>query len=195
MLRRGSWDIPCAGHFPWHRRLTWTAQRDGDGPRCFAISSTRRSPARPLANPVIAKPLQNSLLGWLLQAIDHPYREALDGSVRSWGPRTVRRGVDTIEALPQWPLTTAGLAADAGMNVRVLQQCWRRHRDVTPMSYLRGVRLACAHRDLEEHAPGETTVSATAFNWGLARPARFTTRYTRRYGLPPHQTLRGAAYA
>ena len=83
-----------------------------------------------------------------------------------------RRGVDTIEAFPQWPLTTAGLAADAGINVRVLQQCWRRHRDVTPMSYLRGVRLACAHRDLEEHAPGETTVSATAFNWGLARPAR-----------------------
>jgi transcriptional regulator GlxA family with amidase domain len=81
------------------------------------------------------------------------------------------------------------------MNVRVLQQCWRRHRDVTPMGYLRGVRLACAHRDLEERAPGETTVSATAFNWGFARPARFTTRYTRRYGLPPHQTLRGPAYA
>ncbi|HET9117655.1 MAG TPA: AraC family transcriptional regulator [Pseudonocardiaceae bacterium] len=152
-------------------------------------------PGGPLANPVIAEPLQNSLLGWLLQAIDHPYREALDGSVRSWGPRTVRHRVDTIEAFPQRPLTTAGLAADAGMNVRVLQQCWRRHRDVTPMGYLRGVRLACAHRDLEEHAPGDTTVSATAFNWGFARPARFTTRYTRRYGLPPHQTLRGAAYA
>ncbi len=152
-------------------------------------------PGGPLANPMIAEPLQDALLAWLLQAIDHPYREALDASVRSWGPRAVRRCVDTIEAFPQRPLTTAGLAADAGMNVRVLQQCWRRHHDMTPMGYLRGVRLACAHRDLQEHAPGETTVSATAFNWGFARPARFTTRYTRRYGLPPHQTLRGPAYA
>jgi hypothetical protein len=41
------------------------------------------------------------------------------------------------------------------MNVRVLQQCWRRHRDVTPMGYLRGVRIACAHRDLQERAPGD----------------------------------------
>ncbi|MBV9648848.1 MAG: AraC family transcriptional regulator [Pseudonocardiales bacterium] len=152
-------------------------------------------PGGPLANPMIAEPLQDALLAWLLQAIDHPYREALDASVRSWGPRAVRRGIDTIEAFPQRPLTTAGLAADAGMNVRVLQQCWRRYHDVTPMDYLRGVRLARAHRDLQEHAPGGTTVSATAFNWGFARPARFATRYTRRYGLPPHQTLRGPAYA
>ena len=148
-----------------------------------------------LANPVIAEPLHDALLGSLLQAIDHTYREALDSSVRSWGPRAVRRGIDTIQAFPQRALTTAGLAADAGMNVRVLQQCWYRHHDMTPMGYLHGVRLACAHRDLQEHAPGETMVSATALNWGFARPARFATRYTRRYGLSPHQTLRGPAYA
>ena len=152
-------------------------------------------PGEPLANPVIAEPLLDALLGWLLQAVDHPYREALDAPVRSWGPRTVRRGVDTIEAFPQRPLTMAALAADAGMTVRVLQACWRRHRDVHPMRYLGRVRLTQAHRDLQQHAPGETTVAATAVTWGFARPARFATSYTRRYGLPPHQTLRGPAYA
>ncbi|HET9257535.1 MAG TPA: AraC family ligand binding domain-containing protein [Pseudonocardiaceae bacterium] len=65
-------------------------------------------PDGPLANPVIAEPLQNSLLDWLLHAIDHPYREALDAFVRSWGLRTVRRCVDTIEAFPQRPLTQPG---------------------------------------------------------------------------------------
>jgi AraC-like DNA-binding protein len=152
-------------------------------------------PGGPLANPVIAEPLQDSLLGALLQAIDHSYREALDAPVPSWGPRTVRRGVDTIEAFPQRPLTTAGLAADAGVNVRVLQECWRRHRNAAPMGYLRGVRLTHAHRDLQDHAPGETTVTATTYKWGFARPARFTTSYTGRYDVPPHQTLRGPAYA
>lgn len=148
-----------------------------------------------LANPMIAEPLQDSLLDGLLRVIDHPYREALDAPVRSWGPHTVRRGVDTIEASPQHPFTKPALAADAGVNVRVLDQCWRRHRDIKPMSYLRRVRLTHAHRDLQEHAPGETTVTATAFKWGFAQPARFATSYTRRYGLPPGQTLRGPAYA
>ena len=107
----------------------------------------------------------------------------------------MRRGIDTIQAFPQRPWTMTGLAVDAGINVRVLQQCWRRHHDVTPMDYLRDVRLTHAHRDLPDHAPGETTVSATAFNWGFTQPTRFMARYTRRYALPPHQTLRGPAYA
>lgn len=148
-----------------------------------------------LTNPVIAEPLQDSLLDGLLRASDHPYREALDAPVRSWGPSTVRRSVDTIEAFPQRPFTMAGLAADAGVSVPVLAECWQRHRGVRPMRYLQEVRLTCAHHDLDEHAPGETTVAATAFRWGFARPARFTTSYAGRYGLPPGQTLRGPAYA
>jgi transcriptional regulator GlxA family with amidase domain len=48
----------------------------------------------------------------------------------------VRRGIDTIEAFPQRPFTTAALAADACMSVRVLEECWRRHRDLRPMRYL-----------------------------------------------------------
>ncbi len=108
-----------------------------------------------LANPVIAEPLLDSLLDGLLRAIDHPYREALNAPVQSWGPGTVRRGVDTIDAFPQRPLTMAALAADAGVNVRVLDECWRRHRDVQPMRYLRNIRLAHAHLELLEHAPGK----------------------------------------
>jgi AraC-like DNA-binding protein len=148
-----------------------------------------------LTNPVIAEPLQDSLLDGLLRTSDHPYREALDAPVRSWGPSTVRRGVDTIEAFPQRPFTMAGLAAEAGVSVPVLQECWQRHWGVRPMRYLQQVRLTCAHHDLDEHAPGETTVAATALRWGFARSARFTTRYAGRYGLPPAQTLRGPAYA
>ena len=152
-------------------------------------------PGGPLANPMIAEPLQDSLLDGLLRAIHHPYREALDAPVRSWGPHMVRRGVDAIDASPQRPYTMATLAADAGVNVQVLGESWRRHRDVQPMRYLRRVRLTRAHLELLEHAPGETTVAATAFKWGFAQPARFATSYTGRYGLPPAQTLRGPAYA
>jgi AraC-like DNA-binding protein len=113
------------------------------------------APGGLLTNPVIAEPLQEALLAGLLRAIDHQYREALEEPVRSWGPGTVRRSIDTIEAFPQRPLTTAALAADAGVSVRVLEECWRRHRGVRPIRYLYEVRVARAHVDLQEHARGD----------------------------------------
>ncbi|MHA6795477.1 AraC family transcriptional regulator [Pseudonocardia bannensis] len=152
-------------------------------------------PGGGLDNPTIAEPMQESLLASLLEAIDHPYREELEAPVRSWAPGPVRRTVDTIEAFPERPLTVADLARDAGLSVRALQESWLRHLGVRPGHYLRQVRLARAHLDLQDHAPGETTVVTTAYRWGFADPVRFVGAYGTRYGLPPSQTLRGPAYA
>jgi AraC-like DNA-binding protein len=148
-----------------------------------------------LANQTIAAPLLQSLLDAVLAAVAHPYRDALDASVRSWAPHAVRRWVDTIEAFPERPLTTAVLATDAGTSVRALEASWHRHLDSSPGDSLRGVRLGRAHGELAEHSPDEVTAGAIGYRWGYARTARFGADYTRRYGLPPEQTLRGPAYA
>ena len=145
-----------------------------------------------LGNPMIAEPLQDSLLDGFGPSTTRT--GSLDAPVPSWGPRTVRRGVDVIEASPQQPFTMAALAADADVSVRAFEECWSRHRAPAPCLSAR-VRLARAPLDLEEHAPGETTVAATALRWGFARSAQFATGYARRYGLPPGQTRRGPAYA
>ncbi|MGH4023437.1 MAG: hypothetical protein ACRDRV_02515, partial [Pseudonocardiaceae bacterium] len=55
-------------------------------------------------------------------------------------PSTVRRCVDTIQAFPQRPFTTAALAADTGVSVTVLEQCWQRHHSGRPLRYLQEVR-------------------------------------------------------
>jgi AraC-like DNA-binding protein len=55
--------------------------------------------------------------------------------------------------------------------------------------------LGRAHGELAEHSPDEVTAGAIGYRWGYARTARFGADYTRRYGLPPEQTLRGPAYA
>jgi AraC-like DNA-binding protein len=147
-----------------------------------------------LDRPIGAEPLQYRLMVQLLLAADHPERDALDGPVPTWGPRTVRRCVDLIEEHPEWPLTLADLAAGAGLSVRALEGCWLRHRDQPPGHDIGRVRLDRAHRDLESHRPGETTVDAVATYWGFGtRP--FVTAYTARYGRTPDATLRGPAFA
>lgn len=150
--------------------------------------------AAALANPVSADPLQDTLLIRLLLAADHAHRDALDDRVPTWGPRTVRRCVDYIEDRAELPLTLAGLAAYAGLSIRALEGCWRRHREARPGHDVGRVRLGRAHRDLESAQPEETTVSAVARSWGF-RPQAFLTAYGTRFGRSPGQTLRGPVFA
>lgn len=147
-----------------------------------------------LANPMSAEPLQDALLARLLLAIDHPDRDALDASVPSWGPRTVRSCVDYIEDHAEEPMTLASLADEAGLSVRALEGCWIRHRDVPPGQDVGRVRLGRAHHDLQFYRPGETTVAAVATSWGF-RPEPFVAAYGNRFGRPPAQTLRGPAFS
>lgn len=151
-------------------------------------------PTSALTNALSAEPLQDALLVGLLHLTDHPERDALDAPVRSWGPRAIRECLDLVEAHPELPLTSASLAARAGLSSLALQGCWRRHRDVLPRDDVERVRMTRAHRDLEAHRSGETTMAAVARSWGFS-PRTFPAAYAARFGRSPAQTLRGPAFA
>lgn len=110
----------------------------------------------------------------------------------SWtAPATVRRAMDYIDAHADQPITTAEIAAAAGIGSRALQLAFRRHQDLTPMGYLRRVRLHHAHRELQAADPSAgDTVAAIARRWGFGKPDRFAAAYRRLYGVPPSHTLR-----
>ncbi|MBC3191914.1 helix-turn-helix domain-containing protein [Pseudonocardia sp. C8] len=180
-------------------RLRTTISLDTDAGRALTEAIRRAVHARPdctssLSHPISAEPLQDRLLAGLLLATDHPDRDALDEPVPTWGPRAVGRCVDLVETHPERPLTLAGLAAFAGMSVRVLEGCWVRHRDHPPAHDIERVRLDRAHRDLESHRPGETTVDEVAASWGFV-PESFVEAYGARFGRGPAETLRGPAFA
>ncbi|HEY2224498.1 AraC family transcriptional regulator [Actinomycetospora sp.] len=160
-----------------------------------SVAAAAPGPASVLANPLSAEALQDALLVGLLHLTDHPERDALDAPVPTWGPRVVRDSLDLIEAHPELPLTPGSLAARAGLSVLALRGCWRRHRDLLPRDDVARVRMTRAHRDLEAHRPGETTVAAVATSWGF-RPRAFPVAYRARFGgRSPAQTLRGPAFA
>jgi AraC-like DNA-binding protein len=101
------------------------------------------------------------------------------------------RAIAFIETHASTPITIDDIARAAGVTPRALQYAFARHLDTTPLGYLRGVRLACAHRELQVAAPGRVTVSQVAQRWGFAKPSRFAGAYRAAYGRPPSQTLRG----
>jgi AraC-like DNA-binding protein len=139
--------------------------------------------------PLVASRLWSCVLTGVLLATDHQYRAELAGSATPSRPRHVKRAIDSMEADPGRPLTVHDLARTAGVSVRALQEGFHQHIGMSPMTYLRRLRLARAHDDLRR-PDGARTVTEIAHRWGFVHLGRFADAYRAQYGHPPSQTLR-----
>jgi AraC-like DNA-binding protein len=148
-----------------------------------------------LTQPLVAMPFVDSLLHALLLAADHPYRSALEEQAKLVAPHTIRPAVDIIESEPHLPLTVGSLAAECHVSSRALQQGFVRHMGMSPMTYLRQVRLKRAHHELLESDPSVETVASIAKRWGYTNPGRFAAVHAARYGETPAATLRRSGRA
>jgi transcriptional regulator GlxA family with amidase domain len=70
-----------------------------------------------------------------------------------------------------------------------------RHMGMSPMTYLRQVRLRRAHHELLGSDPSVETVASIAKRWGYTNPGRFAAAHAARYGETPAATLRRAGAA
>lgn len=104
---------------------------------------------------------------------------------------TVRRAVEFIDVNAASDIDVNQIAEAARIGARGLQAAFRRHRDQTPLEYLRRVRMSGAHRDLQAGDPTRgDTVAAIAARWGLTHAGRLSVEYRRFYGYSPRDTLR-----
>jgi AraC-like DNA-binding protein len=143
-------------------------------------------------SPLARATVLRTLVAALLETFSHPAREALGGDAERWrsAPRTVRRAVAFIEEHAGDDIGLSQIVAASGIGPRGLQLAFRRHADVTPLEYLRRVRLDRAHQDLETATPAEATVGAVADRWGFFHHGNFSALYLRTYGRSPSVTLR-----
>ena len=137
-------------------------------------------------------PLVESLIHGLLLVADHPYRQALAAPAEPGRPAAVRDAMDIIEATPHLPLTTSALAKQCHVSVRTLQEGFQRYLGMSPMTYLRVVRLRRAHRDLRSADPAHSSVAAIAHRWGFTNLSRFAAAHKKMCGETPLQALHSA---
>ena len=149
-----------------------------------------------MAAPLVRAGALRQLASALLATFPNTVRDALDDPVGpATGraePATVRRAVEYVDAHAHEDIGLTEIAEAARIGPRSLQLAFRRHRDSTPMEYLRRVRLERAHRDLQSGDPTHgDRVEAIAARWGFAHPGRFSVLYREHYGRSPSATLRG----
>lgn len=139
--------------------------------------------------PLLTAQLQDMVAATLLAeqphnqgAADAPRRQAVL-------PRHVRRVQEHLRAHAHEPVTATQLAEVAGCSLRSLYSGFQAFCGMSPMQYLRDLRLDGVRADLLA-GQGETSVSSAALRWGFGHLGRFSAEYKTRFGEAPSQTLR-----
>lgn len=142
------------------------------------------------ADPIAAKPVQNALLHILLHALPHSHSDRVRGDRSSIAPYYVRRAESHIIRHLAGDITIEELAQIAGVSPRTIYYGFKRYRLMTPMKFLKRIRLKKAHGDLVDAEQGARTVSDVAGRYGYANASQFSRDYKSLFGESPQATLR-----
>ncbi|EIM25787.1 AraC family transcriptional regulator [Microvirga lotononidis] len=145
-------------------------------------------------SPIAWRQFEQSLLTGLLLSQRHTYSDALLRPQVAAAPFYVKRAEAYIEANYTESLSLADVANYAGVSARSLQNGFQSFRGMTPMAFLRSVRLQHANRALLAADPAIDTVTEIALACGFGHLGEFGALYKRTFGETPRQTLSKAIH-
>lgn len=133
---------------------------------------------------------RNTLLSGFVNALGG-VAGAQQGPARSAAQhrRTVERAVQYMRAHASEPIGVVDICQAVGVHSRVLQYCFNEVFGVTPVAYLRCLRLHQVRREIKE-SPNEA-IGDIAARWGIWHLGRFASDYKRLFGELPSATVRG----
>jgi AraC-like DNA-binding protein len=178
-----------------HQPLRFHPSMNLDHPACLAWHNTARHMFSELQRspqlfelPLIRRQFEQTLMTTLLTWQPHNlHRELVDEQPRVL-PRHVKLASDYMQANPEQAITVQRLAAVSGVSGRTLFAGFERFLGVSPMRYLRDVRLERVRQDLLN--PGQPrSVTEIATRWGFFQLGRLATDYRKRFGEGPRETL------
>jgi AraC-like DNA-binding protein len=103
--------------------------------------------------------------------------------------RQIMKAVDFMRANMHQPLTLSEVAEATGISARSLQYGFRRFRNITPLAYLREIRLEAAQAELSSPL-NKLSIKDVALKWGFMHMGHFAARYRAAYGETPSETAR-----
>lgn len=124
----------------------------------------------------------------LLSTHAHNHQQAQPQRRSAVLPRHIRRAQAFVQAYAHEPLSAEQLAQEAGVSVRSLYAGFKEFLGVSPMRYLRDVRMERVRHELG--SADSASVAGVALRWGFAHMGRFSQEYKKRYGETPSETLR-----
>jgi AraC-like DNA-binding protein len=141
------------------------------------------------SNPGVAIQLQRLLID-LFAAGHNRHEGKLQAYVlKTVSPAFVKRAEAFIEAHCSEPLELLEIANAVGVSSRTLRDGFQHFKGVSPMQFVRQLRLKRA-RDALREAPSDMRVAQIALDCGFTHLGRFAVAYKEVFGESPSDTLR-----
>ncbi len=125
----------------------------------------------------------NMLNQWLTASDGHFHER------NSAAPRIVKQAEEYMHAHARQAPTRTEIAEHVGVCLRTLSSAFREFRGISPIEYLREIRLQGVRQDLL-HAEPDTRISYIISQWGYVNFSSFSQAYRYRFGETPSDTLR-----
>ena len=152
------------------------------------VGDTLSSAPGIVEHPLIESSLIDSLLS--LAVVTYGLSDPDAPTTSSLVPGALKRALRFIDENVNSAITTTDIAGAARMSARGLQALFSRELGITPMVYLRRLRLASARAELLDAEPESGDVASVARRWGFGHLSRFAKTYREEFGENPSETLR-----
>ncbi len=149
-----------------------------------------REPRPCIADPATARACERALILLVAQSFPHNMSARLGRPQSPAAPYYVRSVQEFIRANAARAITAAEMTALAGVSPRALYYGFKRTLGVSPMKYLKHVRLDGARAALRRAGPLRRTVTEIALAAGYTSVSRFCRDYRAHFGETPTATMR-----
>lgn len=142
--------------------------------------------------PIAREQLEAFVMTQVLLAVPNSYTDQLSGYAPRARSSRLRPVLAYLEDHADQPLTPGDLARVGCMSVRTLHASFQHELGMSPMAYLRKLRLDRVHAELLRRTNPEVRISDIAMRWGFFHPSRFARQYHERFGELPSDTVHRA---
>lgn len=152
------------------------------------LDAFQRQPAV-FENPAAGKRFRDEIMSMLLELFNPHHADKRDLTHATYA-EIVRRSERILQDRLEEPQTVLDLCVALRCSRRTLQTSFQRVANVTPIEYLRSVRLNGVRRLLRSTSQDELMVGDAAARWGFTHPSYFAREYRDLFGELPSQTPR-----
>lgn len=140
---------------------------------------------------LLATQFDQLLVASLLSSQPHNYSQALNAEARPAAPAYVRQAQAYLQAHCERPVTIEDLTAHTAVSARSLYKGFQQHCGISPMAYLKLVRLQRVRDRLQQARAGGEAVHVTqvALDYGFSHLGHFSQAYRQHFHETPGQTL------
>jgi AraC-like DNA-binding protein len=131
---------------------------------------------------------QSMVITGLLHGHQHSYSEDIQARECKVAPVHVRKAELFIEANIKESLSIDEIVAASNVPKRTLYDGFKRFRGISPMCYLRNLRMDYVRKELQS-CNDNRNITTIALDWGFTHLGRFSIEYKKRFGESPSETL------